>query len=95
LAKKLIMQLDLLLTNELRVSMPDTIKILHNFGRIGVIFPSKKIGEADLVLHGDSVVVEGEKDEVVKWLKPFDGIPVGCGSPQLERFTIMHIDENL
>jgi len=94
------MIIDLLLTSEIKATMPDTIKINFNFGRIGVIFPSKKgfvfsSNEVGMVMYGDSVVIEGDKEEIIKWLKPFDGIAVGCGSPQLEKFTIMHIDEKL
>ena len=75
--------------------MPDTIKETFNFGRIQVIFPAINPKEHPLMMAGDSAVIEGEQDEIVKWLKPFDGVAIGCGSPQLEKFTIMHIDENL
>jgi hypothetical protein len=89
------MIIDLLLTSKIKATMPDTIKINFNFGKIGVIFPSKKANEVDMIMYGDSVVIEGDKEEIIKWLKPFDGIAVGCGTPQLEKFTIMHINENL
>lgn len=89
------MKLDLLLTPELWKSMPETITVTHNFGHIQVIFPAKNSKEYPLIMGGDSAVVEGETSEVIKWLKPFDGVAVGCGSPQLEKFTIMHIDETL
>jgi hypothetical protein len=89
------MTLDLLLTPELWKTMPETITVVHNFGFIRVIFPANDPKEEPLIINGDSAVVEGEQDEIVKWLKPFDGVAIGCGSPQLEKFTIMHIDENL
>ena len=40
---------------------------------------------------GDNAVVRGETEEIVKWLKPFDGVAVGVGSPQMEKFEIKHI----
>ena len=85
----------LLLTPEIKSAMPDTIKELHNFGDIEVIFPTKDPKEEDLILHGDNAIVEGEQDEIVKWLKSFDGVPVGDGFPQGEQFTIMHIKDDV
>jgi len=87
------MKQHLLLTPEIKRAMPDTIKELHNFGRIGVIFPALEVGEKDMTLYGENAIVEGEQEEIVKWLKPFDGIPVGDGVPQMEHFTIMHIKD--
>jgi hypothetical protein len=86
----------LLLTPEIKKAMPDTITEQHNFGNIKVIFPAVDgSDEEDLILSGDNAVVEGDKDEIIKWLKPFDGVPVGDGFPQGERFTIMHIKDDV
>jgi hypothetical protein len=79
----------------MRATMPNTIKETFNFGHIQVIFPALNPRGHPLMMVGDSAVIEGEQSEIVKWLKPFDGVAIGCGSPQLEKFTIMHIDENL
>jgi hypothetical protein len=89
------MVLDLLLTDELKAKMPETIKIAFNFGQIQVVFPdpTEKFIEDELI--GDSVVVEGDEQEIINWLKQFDGVAIGCGTPQLERFTIMHIDDKI
>ena len=85
----------LLLTPEIKKAMPDTITEQHNFGRIEVVFPALEKGEKPLILTGENAVVEGDKDEIIKWLKPFDGVPVGDGFPQGERFTIMHIKDDV
>lgn len=85
----------LLITDEMRATMPETVKEVFNFGRIHVIFPALKEGEPHLNMFGDNAVVEAETEEMIKWLKPFDGIAIGNGSPQMESFTIMHIDEKL
>lgn len=90
------MTLNLLLTPELWKDMPETITVVHNFGHIQVIFPPLNPKEHPLMMGGDNAVVEGETNEIIKWLKPFDGIAVGVGgSPQFEQFEIRHIDENL
>jgi len=90
------MKQHLLLTPEIKRAMPDTIKELINYGRISVIFPAlEDSGEEDMILSGENAIIEGEQDEIVKWLKPFDGVPVGDGFPQGEHFTIMHIKDDV
>lgn len=59
------------------------------------MFPALKEGEAPLMMFGDNAVVEAETDVMIKWLKPFDGVAIGNGVPQMEKFEIMHINENL
>ena len=93
------MQQNLLLTAELKETLPDTIEILHNFGKIEVVFPpleESEEGEEPMIMVGDNAVLEGEMDEFIKWLRPFDGIAVNrTGVPQLEQFTIMHIKDDV
>ena len=85
----------ILLTPEIKSAMPDTIKEVHNFGDIEVIFPAINKEDDDMIIHGDNAIIEGEQDEIVKWLKEFDGVPVGDGFPQGEHFTIMHIKDDV
>jgi len=85
----------LLLTPEIKAAMPDTITELHNFGYILVRFPSLEEGNEPLILVGENAIVEGEKDEIIKWLKPFDAVPVGNGFPQGENFRMMHIKDGV
>jgi hypothetical protein len=59
------------------------------------MFPPLEGYKDPLIMFGDNAVVEAETQEIIKWLKPFDGIAVGNGVPQTEQFSIMHIDENL
>jgi len=89
------MKQHLLLTPEIKSAMPDTITELHNFGRIDVIFPAIDDKEKGMILSGDNAIVEGEQEEIVKWLMPFDAVPVGDGFPQGEHFTIMHIKDEV
>ena len=93
------MQLHILLTSEIMSAMPDTIEVLINYGRISVMFPinipATEVGEATLTMHGDNAVVEGSEEDVINWLKQFNGIPIGSGVPQFEDFSIMHIKNNI
>lgn len=89
------MTVQLLLTDELKATMPETVKVVFNFGRIQVRFPAIKESDAPLMMFGDNAVIEAETQEIIKWLKPFDGVAIGNGVPQMEQFSIMHIDENL
>jgi len=80
---------NILITSGLRKSMPNSIKVKHNFGNIIVIFED---GE----MVGDNAIIEGEPQDIIDWLKPFDGVAVGVGgNPQFELFEIMHIKDNL
>lgn len=85
----------LLITDEMKATMPETVKELFNYGRIHVVFPPVKKGDPSLSMFGDNAVVVAEPDVMIKWLKPFDSFAVGNGSPQMECFEIMHIKENL
>ena len=86
----------ILLTPEIKSAMPDSVKITHNFGEINVRFSSLEDGGEPLILTGDNAVVEGDTQEFINWLKPFDGVAIGVGgSPQFEQFEIMYIKEEL
>lgn len=79
------MKLHLLLTDDIAPTMPDTCKIIHDFGRLVVKF------DDDTKKEGLHCVVEDETENIKTWLKPFDGIVVGSGVPQFEKFSIQHI----
>jgi len=89
------MKIDLLLTEEMKKTMPNTIEIVNDFGVINVRFDSLEEDGLPIMIRGNSVILNGETSEIIEWLKPFDGVPVGCGSPQLESFSIMHIKDEL
>jgi len=89
------MTIDLLLTPEMRETMPETVNILHNFGEITVRFAALEPNGEPMLLVGESVVLQADTDVFVKWLKPFDGVAIGCGVPQLEKFTMHHIKDEL
>jgi len=90
------MIINILLTPEIRATMPNSVVVVMDYGRIDVRFPALDPKEEPMILSGDNVVIDGEEDDIIKWLKPFDDIAVGSGgSPQFEQFTIMHIKKDL
>lgn len=83
----------LLITPEMMNTIPKDVEILQNFGETTAVFPNEK-GEITNKITGDHCVVQAKDDnlEVLKdWLRPFDGVAVTQGNPQLEQFEIMHI----
>ena len=79
------MQLVLLLTDELKKTKPESVKITENYGPVHVRFDHHPS------MVGDHCILEGTKDDVVNWLLPYDGVAVGKGSPMFQEFEIMHI----
>ena len=90
------MTINILLTPEIRSTMPDSVVVVMDYGRIKVIFPAFDPKEEPMTLNGDNVVIMGDESDIVKWLKPYNNIAVGVGgSPQFEQFEIMHIKDEL
>jgi hypothetical protein len=83
------MQLVLLLTDELKQSKPDSIKITENYGEVCVRFD----GYAYPSLIGDHCILEGSKEDMVKWLAPFKGVARGIGPVMLQEFEIVHVSD--
>jgi hypothetical protein len=79
------MQLHMVITDEIKPSMPDDVEIIMDFGQIHVRFSDTDHR------FGLNCVVEADTQVIIDWLKPFDGIIKGCGAPQLEQFEIVHI----
>ena len=74
----------LLLTSELRSTMPKSIRIIFEYKDVEVYFPTEH-----LWLKGDNVILDGKVNDFINWLKPFNNIPVGNGVPQLEEFELL------
>lgn len=81
------MHLHLLLTPELS-PIPKTCKIVHDFGPLVVVFDG-------FDKEGKHCVVEDTQENIITWLKPFDGFVKGNGNPMMESFTIVHVKEGL
>lgn len=78
------MRLHLLITKEMMDTKPRTTEIDHEWGELSVVF-------GDRTVTGLHCFVSDTQNNLTNWLKPFDGVPVGNGSPMMESFTIMHI----
>lgn len=84
------MKLHLLLTPEIDKTKPETCKIIADFGFLQVIFKGLS-GKDDHIESGTHCFIEDTEENIVKWLKPFDGFVKGNGNPMMESFTIAHI----
>ena len=86
------MRVHLLMTPEIGCKKPSTAKILHDFGQLEVMFgDALNPSPEDFSLKGLHCVVEDSQKNLISWLKQFDGIPIGNGSPFMEQFEIKHI----
>jgi hypothetical protein len=84
------MKLALLLTPDLG-EIPPTIKTLEDWGDVSII-----INNGEGATTGKHVYLEGQKEEFVKWLKPFDGVWFQKGTcPMMQEFEIGHIKEDV
>lgn len=80
------MKMHLLLTDDIRATMPDTVKIKIDWGMLRVRFDHKDY-------YGLHCFVEGEEKDIIEWLRPFDGFVKGNGTPMMETFYINHISD--
>ena len=79
------MKLHLLLTPDIAKTKPETCKILTDFGQLTVRFDSQ------LIKTGLHCIIEDTQENIINWLKPYDGFIKGNGIPHLEEFEIVHI----
>lgn len=88
------MQQHLLLTEELRKTMPTTTKVVFSMP-IDMVVHDHDSMKAQDVIKGENVIVEDTKENIIAWLKPFDGVWIGNGVPQMEHFEVMHIRDDV
>lgn len=81
------MQMHLLLTDDIRATMPPTTKITDSWGNLLVMFG----GDLMKNKYGLHCFVEDTEENLTAWLKPFDGFVKGNGNPMMETFEICHI----
>lgn len=81
------MQFHMLVENKME-PVPENIRILNNWGYVSIC-------DADgaTLAYGNHMHLSGNTDAIKAWLKSFDGVWVGKGSPMLQRFEVMHIGE--
>lgn len=86
------MTIHLLLTEEIRPTMPETINVVADYGELKVVLPYEN-SKSNIIdfKRGSHVLLNGEENMFSDWLRPFDGILVGVGSPMMQQFEIMHV----
>ena len=90
------MVFNILLTSKLKETLPNSIKIIENFGETKVMFPPVTTDDDITFITGDNAILEGEQNDIISWLKPFKSVAVGYDeSPQFEKFRLVHIKENI
>lgn len=83
------MNTTLLITEEMLETKPISINILHNWGLVTAVFNNHPS------IHGLHCYIEGTETDFINWLKPFDYIAYGVGSPILQQFTIVHVSDKI
>ena len=67
---------------------PKSCKIEFDWGQLVVVV-------GDDHIRGTHCVINGPKEDIIKWLKPFDGVLIGNGNPMMEKFKVSHIKKSL
>src|SRR5574343_786123 len=83
------MELILLMTKEMEATKPPSITIAQCWDHELLV----RFEDENIV--GAHVCLRGAKEDFIKWLKPFNGVAIGKGVPQLQIFEIWHVKENL
>lgn len=73
-----------LLIQDAMLPVPNDITTVEDYGKISVVTD-------DGIIEGRHAVVDASEESLKNWLRPFDGVWVGEGPPQLQVFEVMHI----
>ncbi len=76
-----------MLVEEKQKPIPPEITVKENWGPLTVVT------DANGRVYGEHMMLEGSAADFVEWLKPFDGVWVGEGSPTAQNFVVMHIKD--
>jgi hypothetical protein len=85
------MELHMLVEEKLG-DVPKELEVLQDFGELQVVFDATEENDR-MILNGKHMALRGDDEVFVKWLKPFDGIAIGEGSPMCQQFNIHHIKQ--
>ena len=83
------MKLALLVTDEMK-PVPKNISVTTLHKDLDIIVTGE-----EYPIIGDHLIIEGTKEAIVNWLKNYDGVWVSGSIPQEQKFTVMHIREDL
>lgn len=79
-------KIHILLTNEIRKNIPETTKIVQDFGYLTVVFPTRRI-------TGLHCFIEDDLDVIIRWLKTHEEFIKGNGVPMMETFEAINTKE--
>lgn len=82
---------ELLLTDDVLRTKPSTTEIIFDYGRLTAVFNN----DINNTRTGKHCVVKDTEQNLINWLKPFDEVIIGCGTPMFQSFTITKITEHL
>lgn len=66
--------------------VPKDIEVVMDFGEISITTGNGAI-------HGSHMIVEGSEEAIKDWLRPFDGVWLGVGIPQMQEFEVVHVKD--
>lgn len=78
-----------LLVEDRMFPIPSNIKVLQDWDTVSI---HAEIEGKQGFVRGKHMMLSGEAEAFKTWLKPFDGVWVGQGTPQLQQFTVMHVE---
>jgi len=80
----------LLATDKMMESKPVEVEVKHNWGLLCVVSHDSAVPDGE----GLHIAIEGPEEAIKDWLRPFGGVWVGIGSPQLQEFEVQQIKED-
>ncbi len=87
------MKLHLLLTPDIAATRPESVKVIADWGDLIIVHQPEEQVPTKMHCQGRHCFVEGSEQDIVTWLKPFDGFWQGDGNPMAESFHIAHIKQ--
>jgi hypothetical protein len=80
----------LLATDEMLATKPASVEVKHNWGHLSIVVGDDIHDQVE----GTHIAIEGSEESIKNWLRRFDQIWIGVGSPQLQEFEVRHIKED-
>jgi len=81
------MQLVILVEDKM-MPVPEGIKVMFDWDTISI---HASVESKKGFVRGNHMMLEAQPDNFKDWLRPFDGVWVGKGAPQMQNFELSHI----
>jgi hypothetical protein len=83
----------LLATQPMMDAMPNTLVSMTSWGEVSIIAETQEHG--GVVVSGHHIAVEGNEKVIRDWLRPFSPVWVGVGTPLLQEFERLDVQEEV